>query len=172
LVVVAGEPLHFEVETHDNPLNIDHVWITIRAGLFGQLRISISTWSRKLAADGFDPRMRVALLPSAWSELPPTGIFPAARLDYADLERAQPITYRETARPDLEEMLRVRTERAIWIEAWGAIYLRDQLGIHQVHSRRASHSVRTNHTGRDGALRFYYADTTAEMVLFKYSGQL
>jgi hypothetical protein len=129
-VVVAGEPSQFEVERDNDPLNIDHVWITIRAGRFGRLRISISTWSRKLAADGFDPRMRVAFIPSAWSELP-----------------------------------------AIWIQAWGAIYLRDRLGIHQVHSRRASHSVRTNYIGRDGALRFYNPDHTAEMVLFKYSGQ-
>lgn len=55
-VVVAGEPAGFRVETDPNPLKIDHVWIIIRAGRFGRLRISISTYSLKHATDGFDPR--------------------------------------------------------------------------------------------------------------------
>ena len=44
--------------------------------------------------------------------------------------------------------------RATFFEAWGELYFRNQLGIHQVHSRRASCSVPQDHIGRDGAIRF------------------
>jgi hypothetical protein len=76
-------------------------------------------------------------------------------------------------RPALERVLVEKSSRAIFVEAWGALYLRDRLGIHQVHSRRASCSVRTDYVGRDGAVRFYYRENTAaEMLLFKYCGQV
>jgi len=66
-----------------------------------------------------------------------------------------------------------KTGRAIFIEAWGEFYLRNHLGIHQIHSRRASCSVLKDEIGRDGAIRFYFGnDATAEMLLFKYCGQL
>lgn len=171
-VVVAGEPANFQVETNDDPLKIDHVWITVRAGRFGRLLISINTLSLKHAADGFDPRMRVGLVAASWTQLPESGVFPARGLDYAELERAQPIAYAETERADLEKMLREKTDRAICLEAWGALFLRDRLGIHQVHSRRASCSVRSDHVGRDGAVRFYFPGRNAEMILFKYCGQV
>jgi hypothetical protein len=170
-VVVAGEPAGFQIEADLDPLRIDHVWITIRAGRFGLLPISISTYSLKHATDGFDPRMRVGLLDAPWQKLPESGVFPAAGLDYAELERAYPIVYRETERSALEELLRAKTDRAICVEAWGALYLRDQIGIHQVHSRRASCSVRSDYIGRDGAVRFYFPDQLAEMVVFKFCGQ-
>ena len=170
--MVAGEPAGFQVEADLDPQKIDHVRITIRAGRFGHLRISISTYSLKHATDGFDPRMRVGLLDAPWTQLPESGVFPSAGLDYAELERAQPIVYRETERPSLENLLRAKTDRAICIEAWGALYLRDRLGIHQVHCRRASCSVPTGYIGRDGAVKFYFPDQTAEMVLFKYCGQV
>ena len=172
-VVGAGELVSFEREAGAAPGKTDHFWITIGAGNFGRLRISISTYSLKHAADGFDPRMRVGVMASTWSELPASGIFPAAGLNYADLERASPIGYREMERPALEELLAAKASRAFFAEAWGALYLRDRLGIHQVHSRRASCSVRTDRVGRDGAVRFYYRENAAaEMLLFKYCGQV
>jgi hypothetical protein len=171
-VVVAGEPAGFQVEMDLDPCKIDHFWITIRAGNFGLLQISISTRSLKHAADGFDPRMRVGVMPSNWSQLPTSGLFPAPGLDYVTLERTNPVVYREMERPDLEQLLAAKAARAIFVEAWGALYLRDRLGIHQVHSRRASCSVRTDYIGRDGAIRFYFPDKTAEMILFKYCGQV
>ncbi len=172
-VVGVGEIVGFVKEVDVDPAKIDHFWITIRAGGFGLLRISISTWSLKHANDGFDPRMRVGVLPSTWSELPEPGVFPVAGLDYGQLERATPVVYREMQRPALEELLAAKAGRAIFAEAWGALYLRDRLGIHQVHSRRASCSVRTDHIGRDGAIRFYYQENFAtEMLLFKYCGQV
>ncbi len=171
-VVAAGEPAGFQVESGINPHKIDHVWITIHAGQVGHLRIAINTWSLQHAADGFDPRMRVGVVAAPWTRLPQSGVFAARGLDYADFERRQSIVYLETDRPVLEKMLRAKTDRAICVEAWGALYLRDQRGIHQVHSRRASCSVRTDYVGRDGAVRFYFPDRTAEMVLFKYCGQV
>jgi hypothetical protein len=76
-------------------------------------------------------------------------------------------------RPALEELLTAKAHRAIFVEAWGALYLRDRLGIHQVHSRRASCSVRSDYVGRDGAVRFFYReDSASEMLLFKYCGQV
>ena len=90
-VVGAGEAIGFQVESDIDPHKIDHVWVTIRAGRFGPLRVSINTYSLKHAADGFDPRMRVGVIASQWSQLPESGIFPAAGLDYAELERAQAI---------------------------------------------------------------------------------
>ncbi len=171
-VLGAGEIVSFMREADPDPAKIDHFWITIRAGHFGRLRISISTWSLKHAADGFDPRMRVAVVPGTWSQLPPSGLFPAPGLDYAEIERATPVVYRELERPALEQLLEAKARRAIFLEAWGALYLRDRMGIHQVHSRRASCSVRTDYVGRDGALRFYYREEFAsEMLLFKYCGQ-
>ncbi len=172
-VLGAGELIRFQVESEFDPRKIDHVWVTIRAGPFGPLRISINTYSLKHAADGFDPRMRVGLLTSQWSELPESGIFSIARLDYADLERAQAVEYREMERAALEMMLKRKADRTIFVEAWGAFYRRDGFGIHQVHSRRAICSVPSDYIGRDGALRFYYREgSAAEMLLFKYCGQV
>lgn len=172
-VVATGELVSFEKETSADPSRIDHFWITIRAGDFGRLRISISTFSLKHVADGFDPRMRLGIVASHWSELPASGIFPATGLNYAEFERAHAIVYHEMERPALEELLAAKAQRAIFVEAWGALYLRDRLGLHQVHSRRASCSVRSDYIGRDGALRFYYREeAAAEMLLFKYCGQV
>jgi hypothetical protein len=172
-VLGAGAPTGFQVESDLDPSRIDHVWITIRAGLFGPLRVSINTYSLRHAADGFDPRMRVGVLSSRWSQLPESGIFPVAGLDYGELERAQPVQYREMERRALEMMLKEKADRAIFVEAWGAFYRRNGLGIHQVHSRRASCSVRTDYVKRDGALRFYYRENSAaEILLFKYCGQV
>ena len=156
-----------------NPAKIDHFWITIRTGDFGPLRISINTWSLKHAAEGFDPRMRVGIVPSSWRQLPGSGLFLASALDYGEVERMHPIVYREMERPALEELLATKAGLAIFAQAWGALYLRDQVGIHQVHSRRASCSVRSDHVGRDGALQFYYRENSAtELLLFKYCGQV
>lgn len=170
-VLGAGEIVSFAAEVTPDPAKRDHFWITIRAGKFGRLQISISTYSSKHAADGFDPRIRVGVMRSQWSQLPAAGLFPAARLDYAELERITAIVYQEMERSELEKCLAAKAGRANFVEAWGAFYLRGKPGIHQVHSRRASCSVRTDYVGRDGAVRFYYRENLAEMILFKYCGQ-
>ena len=152
---VAGEPISFVAEIDNVPANIDHFWITIQMGDAGPLRIALSTHSRQNAAAGFDPRVRVGVI-AGERNLPAAGLFPSSGLDYGALETENPVTYVEYERPALEVFLADKTRRSIFIEAWGELYVRNHLGIHQVHSRRASCSVLTNYIGRDGAIRFYY----------------
>lgn len=173
IVHVAGTPIAFAAETDRVPANIDHFWITIGMGTGEPLRISINTHSRQNAAAGYDPRMRIGIVASVWKELPATGVLKSPGLDYRQLEAASDIAYVEYARPELEVLLMDRSRRAIFIEAWGELYVRTHIGIHQVHSMRASCSVLRDFVGRDGGIRFYFAeDSRAELVLFKYCGQV
>lgn len=172
LVRVAGIPIAFAAETDRLPANIDHFWITIGTGSGEPIRIALSTHSRQNAAAGFDPRMRVAIVASVWTELPPPGLLKSTALDYRQIETVSPVTYVEYERPLLETMLTEKTSRAIFIEAWGELYVRNHLGIHQVHSMRASCSVPRDFIARDGAIRFYFSDARTELLLFKYCGQL
>jgi hypothetical protein len=167
----AGEPIAFAAETDRVPGNIDHFWITLRFGAGDSLRIALSTHSRQNARAGFDPRVRVATVASAWSELPAPGLHACERLDYREIESSRLVTYLEYERPALEVLLAEKTGRAIFVEAWGEFYVRNHIGLHQVHSRRASCSVLKDYEGRDGAIRFYFQGGTAELLLFKYCGQ-
>lgn len=171
IVHVAGTPIAFAAEVDRVPANIDHFWITVGLGTGEPIRIALSTHSRQSAAAGFDPRIRLGILKSTWSELPPAGVLKSPGLEYAAIEAASPVTYVETERPALETLLTERSTRAVFIEAWGELYVRTHIGIHQVHSMRASYSVLRDFVGRDGAIRFYFADKTSELLLFKYSGQ-
>lgn len=168
---MAGTPIAFAAEVDRVPGNIDHFWITIRTGEPGPVRIALSTHSRQNAAAGFDPRMRLGTITSSWTELPAAGLLASPGLDYRAIEAATPVTYVEQERPALEALLAEKTGRAVFIEAWGELYVQTHLGLHQVHSRRASCSVLSNYFGRDGAIRFYFPDNTALMLLFKYCGQ-
>ena len=115
--------------------------------------------------------MRIGIVPSIWQTLPPAGLVESTGLDYHVLENVSPVTYVEYERPALEHLLTEKTSGAIFIEAWGELYVRTHLGIHQVHSMRASCSVPRDLHGRDGAIRFYFDDGRAELLLFKYCGQ-
>ena len=169
---VAGAPIAFAAETDRVPSNIDHFWITVGVGSGEPIRIALSTHSRQNAAAGFDPRVRVGVVASMWRELPAAGMNRSRGLDYQEIEAVEPVTYIEYERPALESLLAEKTGRALFIEAWGELYVRNHLGIHQVHSRRASCSVLQDYKGRDGAIRFYFGgDAIAEMLLFKYCGQ-
>jgi hypothetical protein len=170
LVHVAGTPITFAAEIDRVPANIDHFWITIGLGTGEPIRISISTHSRQNAAAGFDPRIRLGSIASTWSELPPPGMMKSPGLDYATLEASSPTKFLEFERPALEQLLTEKATLALFIEAWGELYVRTHVGIHQVHSMRASCSVPRDHLGRDGAIRFYFAGK-AELLLFKYCGQ-
>lgn len=168
---MAGEPVAFAAEIDKVPSNIDHFWITIRMGDLGPLRIALSTHSRQNAAAGFDARLRLGVLATRWEGLPAAGMVEDPGLDYALIEAETPVKFLEQERPALEAVLTDKTSRSLFIEAWGELYVRTHLGLHQVHSRRASCSVLSDYIGRDGAIRFYYRDGTAEMLLFKYCGQ-
>ena len=172
LVHVAGTPIAFAAETDRVPANIDHFWITIGMGTGQPIRIALSTHSRQNAAAGFDARLRIGIVGSTWQELPAAGLVKSTGLDYRVLEAASPVAYVESERPALEILLTEKAAHAVFIEAWGELYVRTHLGIHQVHSMRASCSVPRDYLGRDGAIRFYFADKTAEMLLFRYCGQL
>jgi hypothetical protein len=171
LVHVAGIPTAFAAELDPDPKNIDHFWITIGLGVGEPIRIALSTHSRQNAAAGFDPRIRLGIVASTWNELPPAALQRANGLDYLTLEAASPVTYTEYERPRLEVLLMEKVKRSVFIEAWGELYIRTHIGIHQVHSMRASCSVLRDLTGRDGAIRFYFPDSSAELLLFKYCGQ-
>ena len=171
-VRVAGELISYTIEADEDPENIDHFWIDIRAGNRGLVRISLNTYSRSHAKANFDARMRVAVFQSVSSELPLSGIYAASGLDYDEIERDQRLVYTAHERFSLEALLVNQCERASFIEAWGEFYTRGHVGVHQVHSRRASLSVLKNIIGRDGAVRFYFNDgAPAETLLFKYAGQ-
>ena len=160
------------IETDDDDRKVDHVWITVRAGEFGRLRISLSTCSRQSRAAGFDPRVRVGSLSSTWTELPTAGVREVAAFDYAALEAAQQIEYVAHERSEIEQMLVRRARGAVFVEAWGDFYVRAHIGVHQVHSRRASFAVDRDIVGRDGAVQFYQREPNVrEMLLFKFAGQ-
>jgi hypothetical protein len=171
LVHVAGTPIAFAAEIDRVPANIDHYWITLSVGAGAPVRIALSTRSRQNAAAGFDPRIRLGLVASTWTELPPAGIARSGCLDYQKIEAASPVHYVEYERPALEQLLTDKAKAGVFIEAWGEFYIRTHLGIHQVHSMRASCSVPRDLVGRDGAIRFYFNGGQAELLLFKYCGQ-
>jgi hypothetical protein len=173
LVHVAGTPVGFAAETDRVPANIDHFWITIGIGFGEPIRIALSTHSRQNAAASFDPRLRLGIVHSSWERLPVVGLVKSTCLDYHALEAASPVSYIEYERPALEQLLTEKITRAIFVEAWGELYVRAHLGIHQVHSMRASCSVPRDYVGRDGAIRFYFAEESrSELLLFKYCGQV
>lgn len=171
-VTVAGEIANVAIEEDQDPWKIDHVWMTVRAGEFGRVQISLSTTSRQSRAAGFDPRVRLGIVRSHWSELPFAGVRPAGPLDYATIEKTEPIDYTAQERSAVEELLLAKARRAIFVEAWGEFYVRAHIGIHQVHSRRASFAVPRDVVGQDGAIQFYYPEAkTRELLLFKFAGQ-
>ena len=173
-VIVAGEIAAVVIEQEEDERKIDHVWITVRAGEFGRVQISLSTASRQSRALGFDPRLRVGVIRSTWTALPAAGVRPITLpLDYATIEREHAIDYTPHERPAIERLLTDRSRRAIFVEAWGEFYIRAHIGVHQIHSRRASRAVPRDVIGQDGAIRFYFREAnTSEMLLFKFDGQL
>jgi hypothetical protein len=171
-VTVAGEVASVAIETDPDPRKIDHVWIQVRAGEFGRVQISFSTASRQSRAAGFDPRVRVGVIRSTWLTLPAAGLRRTAPLDYGLLEAAQPVDYVPLERPALEELLIDEARRAVCVEGWGEFYVRAHIGVHQIHSRRASYAVPRDVLGQDGAVRFYFREgQMSEMLLFKFDGQ-
>ena len=160
------------METSHDEEKIDHVWIDIRAGEHGPLRISLSTSSQISRNAGLDPRLRLGIVPSTWTELPTAGLEPASGLEYGPIEAAQPVAYVTYPRPALEALLVTKARLALFAEAWGELYAHSHAGVHQVHSRRASLAVPADVIGKDGALQLYFAEEhRREMLLFKFAGQ-
>ncbi len=168
---VLGIPYQVALEKAPTPDRVDHVWLTLKVPPCGSVQLSVNTLSRLNLIGGFDPRVRVGILPSEWKDLPEPMLEEIGGLDYATIEAQSPVVFHEWEHPALAEMLMNRSRAALRVEAWGELYRREYLGMHQIHSRRASCAVPVDVLGHDGALRFYLSNHTTEMLLFKYCGQ-
>jgi hypothetical protein len=166
-VRVAGEPAGFAVERDRDPKRIDHLWISVRAGRFGVLRITLNTSSLRNRDLGFDSRISVGIFGSSWSQPPVPGVAVSEPFDYATIA----VGFQQYERAAIESLIAEKVARALIVEGRGELYVRGHSGIHQVHSRRASYAFKRDDIGRDGAVRFYFDEGRAEMLLFKFYGQ-
>lgn len=161
-----------EIEYSPDPDRIDHVWLALALDHAAQMRAALNTLSRRNRDAGFESRVRVGILRSTCGQLPEPGIFECGRFDYADIEKQTNIFYEYHNQKEMETLLVEKSGRAILAEIWGDIYAHRHVGIHQIHSRHASCAVAEDIAGRDGALKFYYAEENAcELLLFKFCGQ-
>lgn len=171
-VHVTGVPYTVEVEVTDDPEKEDHVWMTMEVPPYGRVRAAVNTVSRKARAAGLDSRVFVAILQNTWTEKPQTGLVECDGQSYTKVEAATEVIYTPYEHKELVDLLVTKMKAAVRAEVWGDLYARDHLGIHQIHSRRASAVVKTDLRNRDGALKLYYAeDNLAELFLFKFAGQ-
>jgi hypothetical protein len=170
-VRVIGIPYHIQIEPHPDETRVDHVWMDVQIPPCGRLRLSVNTLSKLNERAGFNPRMRLGIVASTYEERPEPLIETAPPLDYRLIEQSTPVDYVTYDHDPLEALLLAKGQRAIRIEAWGELYIHMHLGVHQLHSRRASCAVSQDFLGRDGALKLYYPDKTAELLLFKFCGQ-
>ena len=172
LVHAVGEAPRAVVETANNPERVDHVWIRMDVAGQGTIEIAVNTCSLLNRDSGFDSRVRVGRIESEWEALPRSVLEEHGDFDYADVERGRNVFYEHFDRTDLETFLIDYSHSSLRLEAWGAPYLRrGKLGIHQIHSRRASCAVSTDVIGRDGALRFHFPQSRSVMLLLKFCGQ-
>lgn len=170
LVRAVGRILGANLEEHDNPDEVDHVLIRMDMG--GEIVVAVNTLSKRNRLAGFDSRVRVGMVKGTWDVLPVPGAEVCGRMDYADIESRDNVFYEHMERNGLEDLLMDCCARACLLEVWGAPYHQRRQGIHQIHSRRASCAVAEDITGRDGALKFYFEEGHATlMLLFKFCGQ-
>ncbi len=168
---VVGTLTKVELEVADTPDRVDHVWMTLDVPPCGAVLLSVNTVSRLNRKAGFDPSVRVAVVKTSYAGMPEPFIEEAMGLDYTTIEAQFHPRWKSYEHDPLAELLMERASAALRIEAWGETYRDPHLGLHQIHSRRASRAVKTDLIGHDGALRFYLPDGRAEMFLFKYCGQ-
>lgn len=171
-VRMVGSDLRAEIESHSDPSRIDHLWITMNIGGPRRAMVSVNTLSRHSREAGFDPRVRVGVLRSPWTVHPPRGITEWDGLDYETLTAEANVYFEAMEKSAVEQALLEACRSADLLEAFGEPYRRRGLpGVHQVHSRRASHAVPKDLHHRDGALRFYFPNGTAKWFLLKFAGQ-
>ncbi|MEO6787811.1 MAG: hypothetical protein ABI318_16925 [Chthoniobacteraceae bacterium] len=168
---VFGTVAKVEMEITESPDRPDHVLITLDVPPCGTVMISVNTCSRANRIAGFDPRVSVAVVKTSYAGMPEPFIEEATGLDYATVEAQFHPRWESHEHETLSSLLMERARVALRVEAWGEIYRKEHLGLHQIHSRRASCAVKTDLIGHDGALRFYLHEGHAEMFLFKFCGQ-
>lgn len=169
---MAGAVRKFEIEQAEREENIDHVYVTLDAGLALPVTLSLNTLSFRNRVAGHDPRIRLATVRHPWTHLPARGLYPLEHFDYESVELLDPAGYQIRTRVQMEEYFAACCASCILVEAWGVAYHRHHPGLHQIHSRRASAGVATDLHGRDGAVRFYFDDPReSELALLKFAGQ-
>lgn len=173
LVRAVGAVMHARVEPSRNPAEVDHVWLTLEAGLGCPIEVSINTLSRRNREAGFDSRIRVGRRREPWITLPEVGVAPLDHFSYAEKEARANYFYEFRERPELEKLLLDAAQSCLRAEVIGTPYHRRPIvGLHQIHSRRASCAVPEEITGRDGAICFYLAfPREAHWLFFKFCGQ-
>lgn len=173
LVRVSGDVTSAEVEKSPRDELIDHVWLTVDAGISSDVEVSINSRSRKNELAGFDARIRVGVVRGKWDVLPERGVREMREgFDYAEVEAAGNVFFEHKERPEMEDLLMTRATRCLRVEVWGMPYHRRIPGIHQVHSRRASCAVSSDVRGADGGVIFYFEEESAsELWMFKFCGQ-
>lgn len=172
LARVAGAVTEFRIEEAPREENIDHVYVTVDAGLQAPVTLSLNTLSFRNRVAGHDPRIRLGTLRWRWTHLPARGLYPLEFFDYDSVELIENVEYRILERTAMEEYFSLRCANCRRVEAWGVPYHRHHPGLHQIHSRRASAAVATDLRGRDGAVRFYFdEDQQTELALLKFAGQ-
>lgn len=169
---MVGTVDEFRIENSQRVENIDHVFVTLDAGLPLPVTLSLNTVSFRNRVAGHDPRIRLASLRWRWTRLPARGLYPLEFFDYETVELLENADYRVLGRTEMEEYFALHCANCRLIEAWGVPYHRAEPGLHQIHSRRASCGVPEDLRGRDGAIRFYFnEDQRSELVLLKFCGQ-
>jgi hypothetical protein len=169
---VSGTVAKFEIENSQRAENVDHVYVTVDAGLQSPVTLSLNTLSFRNRVAGHDPRIRLGTLGWRWTHLPARGLYPLEFFDYETVELIENVEYRVLERAAMEDYFSLRCANCRRIEAWGVPYRRAEPGLHQIHSRRASASVPEDLRGRDGAVRFYFDEgQRVELALLKFTGQ-
>ncbi len=175
LLHAVGPVIEAVVESSPQPERVDHVWITIEPMRGQRLVLAINTLSQKNRGAGFDDRIWVGRVWGHWEILPQATIEPWAEFAYAAIESQANVFYETLGRLAMEELLLELAESCLLLEAWGTPYHRQRgkiSGLHQIHSRAPSCAVREGLVGRDGALRFYFAqDQKTLLLLCKFCGQ-
>lgn len=170
-VRAIGTPYHVQIEPERDPRRVDHVWMSMESPPTGKLIISINTLSIFNRDAGFDPRVRLGILPTRYTKLPEPILENHAPLDYTVIEATNDLQFVAMEHDPLEELLILKCNSAVRAEVWGELFIHEHLGIHQIHSRRSSCAVSRDMIGRDGGLRLYYREGVAELLLFKFCGQ-
>jgi hypothetical protein len=172
-VHAVGGDLQPQLERHENPAHVDHVWITMRAGSAGRVVVPINTLSRLNRDAGFDERSRAGILRETWKTLPERGAEVCPGFSYAKIEEQANIYFEHYDRSSLERLLMEAAQGAVLLEVRGTPYVRKNIcGIHQSHSRRPSCAISEDLSNRDGALKFYFErDQASALLLLKFCGQ-
>ncbi len=170
-VHVRGIPYTIVAEETEDPLAADHLYLNVEAPPFGRLRVCLNTRSRLNLDAGFDPRIRVGVIKSTFTEKPAPALEECPGLDYAKQDEKFHVQYEHFDHAAFTEFFVPKFKSAVRVEIWGELYASDHLGLHQIHSRRASSAVAQDVKNRDGAIKLYYPDNTTEAFLFKFDGQ-